>query len=244
MSPVRAGKGRHAACQAAGVLLLLVLAAGCTAPHASPQDTPPPLLTPDATPARTSAPAAVPSPSAVPVTTAATLLPQTTAAGAAGAITANLPYGVTLSYPKDWVPEETGVTVTRDYGREVLNIANIYSPEIPPWRRMAGQNPDPSDRTIMTIDVDDSGETELEDYLNRATVALQDAYGSIDITRHNLQLSISGFRAYRMDFDAKDLRGTYIFTRAGGKVYIFSFSNPTPSSAEIEEMIRSITISP
>ena len=226
-------------CQAAGVLLLcFILAAGCTAPRASPQDTPPPLLTQQTETGQT------PAVTAAAVTTAATPPPQTNPAAAAGAVTATLAYGVTLSYPRNWMLEETGVAVARDYGREVLNTGNLYSPEIPPWRRMAGQNPDPSDRTILTIDVDDSGETELEDYLNTATVALQHEYGSIEITRHNLQLSISGFRAYRMDFDAKDLRGTYLFTRAGGRMYIFSFSNPTPSSAEVEEMIRSITISP
>jgi hypothetical protein len=140
--------------------------------------------------------------------------------------------------------EETGVPVTRDFGREVVNVANVYSPEIPPWRRMAGQNPDPSDRTILTIDVDESGGTDLEGYLNKATLALQDEYGSIDITGHNLQLTISGYRAYRIDFDAKDLRETCLFTKAGGKMYIFSFSNPTPFSSEVEAMYKSLIISP
>ena len=178
------------------------------------------------------------------MTTATALLQQTAPADRADTVTTDLPYGITISCPRDWVLEETGVPVTRDYGRDVVSIANLYSPALPPWQRMAGQNPDPSDRTILTVDVDDAGETGLEDYFNRATVALQDEYGSIDITRHNLQLSISGYKAYRMDFDAKDLRGTYIFTKAGGRVYIFSFSNPTPYSSEVEAMYKSIVISP
>lgn len=243
--PAMASKKKHMTSQAAGALLLVfVLVAGCIASHSSPPDTPQPLQTPDTPPAITSAPAAIPVTSAAPVTTATALLPQTAPARAADTITENLPYGITLSHPPDWVLEETGVPVTRDYGREVISIANLFSPEIPPWRRMAGNNPDPSDHTILTVDVDENGGTDLEGYFNRATVALQRGYGSIDITRHNFQLSIAGSRAYRLDFDAKDLRGTYIFTRAGGRVYIFSFSNPTPFSSEIEEMVRSIALAP
>jgi hypothetical protein len=235
----------HGVYQLAGVLLLsFVLLSGCISMQPAPRDTPPPLLAPDTAQAGTSVPAGTPATTAAPVTTATALLQQTAPADRTDTVTTDLPYGITISCPRDWVLEETGVPVTRDYGRDVVSIANLYSPALPPWRRMAGQNPDPSDRTILTVDVDDAGETGLEDYFNRVTVALQDEYGSIDITRHNLQLSISGYKAYRMDFDAKDLRGTYIFTKAGGRVYIFSFTNPTPYSSEVEAMYKSIVISP
>ena len=56
-------------------------------------------------------------------------------------------------------------------------------------------------------------------------------------------LKISGYKAYKMDFDAKDLRGKYLFTNVDGTVYIFAFSNPSPYSSEVEAMYRSIVIS-
>ena len=140
--------------------------------------------------------------------------------------------------------EETGVTVTRDYGRDVVNIANFYSPVIPPGRDTAGPNPDRSRNTILTIDIDKAGVTDFERYFNLVSLALQDEYGSIDITKHNLQLRISGYKSYQMDFDTATLRGTYIFTKVGGTVYIFAFSNPTPYSSEVEAMYRSVIISP
>jgi len=231
-------KRKHGVYQVAVVLLLsFVLLSGCISSQSAPRDTPSPLLTPGPDQARTSVPTGTPA-------TTATALPQTAPADRTDTITANLPYGITISYPQDWVLEETGVPVSRDYRRDVVSIANLYSPAIPPWRRMAGPNPDPSDHTILTVDVDEAGVTDLEGYFNKVTVALQDEYGSIDITRHNLQLSISGYKSYRMDFDAKDLRGSYIFTKAGGRVYIFSFSNPTPYSSEVEAMYKSIVISP
>ena len=109
---------------------------------------------------------------------------------------------------------------------------------------MAGLNPDTSDNTILTIDIDNSGVTDFDGYFNHATLALQNEYGKIDITKHNLQLKISGYKSYQMDFDAQGLRGTYIFTKAGGMVYIFSFSNPTPYSSEVVAIYRSIIIHP
>lgn len=244
-------KRKHVVYQAAVVLLVsAVLAAGCISVQFNPRD----ILGQKGTPVSTQVPAIVttgvpattmiPVTTAAPVTTATALPPRTSPATPAETITAHLPYGLTISYPQGWILEETGVAVTRDYGREVFSIANLYSPEIPAWRRMTGPNPDPSDRTILTIDVDDAGVTDFDDYFNKVTVALQDEYGSVDITRHDFSLSISGYKAYRMDFDAKDLRATYIFTKAGGNVYIFSFSNPSPYSSEVEAIYKSIIISP
>jgi hypothetical protein len=220
------------------LLLSAVLVSGCISPQSTPQETPLPPVTTDPVPVRTI------GTTATPVTTETLLLQQTTAANRTETITTHLPYGITISYPQDWMLEETGVSVTRDYGRDVINVANLYSPAIPPGRKMGVLNPDRSDNTILTIDVDESGATDFESYFNHATVALQDEYGKIDITRHNLQLRISGYKAYRMDFDAPDLRGTYLFTQADGTVYIFAFSNPTPYSSEVETIYRSIIISP
>jgi hypothetical protein len=220
------------------LLLSAVLLSGCISSQSTYQDKPLPLVTPDPTQVRTIVT------TATPITTETPLLQQTTAANRTETITTDLLYGITISYPQDWILEETGVNVTRDYGRDVINVANLYSPAIPSGRKMAGLNPDTSDNTVLTVDVDEAGATDFEGYFNHVTVALQDEYGKIDITRHNLQLKISGYKAYQMDFDAKDLRGTYIFTKVDGTVYIFAFSNPTPYSSEVEAIYRSIIISP
>lgn len=220
------------------LLLSVVILSGCISSQPAHQEKSLPLVTTDPDQVRTIVT------TVTPITTKTPTLQQTTAANQTDTITLNLPYGITISYPQDWILEETGVNVTRDYGRDVINVANLYSQAIPPGRKMAGLNPDTSDNTVLTVDVDTAGVTDFEGYFNHVTVALQDEYGKIEITRHNVQLKISGYKAYQMDFDAKDLRGTYIFTNVGGTVYIFAFSNPSPYSSEVEAMYRSIIISP
>ena len=220
------------------LVLSAVLLSGCSSLQFTPQDKPLLRETPYPIPVQTIVT------TALPITTATPLLQQTTAATRTGIITENLPYGITISCPSDWMMEETGVTVTRDYGRDVVNIANFYSPVILPGRDTAGPNPDRSRNTILTVDIDEAGVTDFESYFNRVVLALQDEYGSIDITRHNSQLRIYGYKSYQMDFDTATLRGTYIFTKVGGTIYIFAFSNPTPYSSEVEGIYKSIIISP
>jgi hypothetical protein len=220
------------------LLLAAVLLSGCISLQSTPQDKPLPPLIPDPARDRTIETTAIPAATATP-------LPQQTdtTASPADILTTNLPYGITISYPRDWIMEETGVNVTRDYGRDVINIANFYSPAITPQRRdVAG--PDKSRNTILTVDIDEAGVADFERYFNLVPFALRKEYGSIDITRHNLQLKISGYKSYQMDFDTDTLRGKYIFTNVHGTIYIFAFSNPTPYSSEVEAMYRSVIISP
>lgn len=232
-------KRKDIVCPGTVVLLLsAIIVAGCSSSPSAPPGTPFPLVTSDPDPVRTITTAALP------VTTAPPLQHQTTAAPPAAIITTSLPYGITISRPHDWMMEETGVVVTRDYGREVLNIANFFSPAIRPGRDMPGPNPDRSRNTILTIDADNAGETDLESYYNHAVLALQDEYGSIDITGHNAQIRISGYRSYQLDFDTDTIRGKYLFTKVGGTMYIFGFTNPSPYSSEVEAMYRSIIITP
>ena len=220
------------------LLVAAVLLSGCISSQSTPMDKPLPPLLPDPARDQTIETTAIPAPTA-------TLLPRQTepSASPAAILTTDLPYGITISYPRDWIMEETGVNVTRDYGRDVINIANFYSPAITPQRRdLAG--PDTSRNTILTIDIDQADVTDFERYFNLVPFALRKEYGSIDITRHDLQLKISGYKSYQMDFDTDTLRGTYIFTKVGGTMYIFAFSNPTPYSSEVEAMYRSVIISP
>jgi hypothetical protein len=43
-------------------------------------------------------------------------------------------------------------------------------------------------------------------------------------------------------FDTDKMRGTYIFTNVDGMIYIFAFKNPSPYSAEVRDMYKSISI--
>jgi hypothetical protein len=47
-----------------------------------------------------------------------------------------------------------------------------------------------------------------------------------------------------MDFDTTNLRGSYIFTNVDGTIYIFAFRNPSPYSAEVQDMYMSVRIVP
>ncbi len=139
----------------------------------------------------------------------------------------------------------------RDYGRVTTNIANFFSPDISRERTLpVYQNLDTSKYTTLSIDVDPNPVTDFENYFNQATLALQNTYGRIVITKHNYQLKISptdsfeGYRSYQMDFDTDKMRATYIFTNVDGTVYIFAFKNPSPYSAEVMDMYKSISIVP
>jgi len=165
--------------------------------------------------------------------------------------TAGLDYGVTISYPAGWRREETESMVVRDYGRDVMTIATIYSPEITSDRvNAAGSNPDKQKYTTLTIDVDPERSPDFEQYFNLATLAVQRRYEDVTITKRDVVLKISvtdtfpGYKSYELDFDAKDMRGKYIFTNADGTIYIFAYRNPSPYSKEVEDIYKSIMISP
>jgi len=169
-----------------------------------------------------------------------------------GMTTAHLDYGVTISYPVDWKKEDRDVMVMRDYGRSVINIANLYSPNIYSDRiNAAGSNPDKQKYTSLTIDVDPVATSDFEQYFNLATLAVGNQYEDLEITKRNVVLRISitdtfpaGYKSYELDFDTGDMRGKYIFTNVDGTIYIFAFRNPSPYSKEIEDIYKSIIISP
>ncbi len=169
--------------------------------------------------------------------------------GKGATTTTTLSHGITITCPSDWEKEIVSETSPRDYGRVTTNIANFYSPDITSDRAYLAQpNVDVSSYTTLSIDVDPGPVTDFEQYFNLVTIALQKYYGHIDITKHNYQLKISpadnfeGYRSYQMDFDTKDMRGSYIFTNVDGTIYIFAFRNPSPYSAEIQDIYKSIKI--
>lgn len=221
-----------------GLVLVLVLAcAGLSAGCASPQKKVPeqPLLT--VTPEIT----AYQDPARQPAFGSQT-----------GMTTADLAHGITISYPVDWRKEETDVKILRDYGRNVINIANFYSPDIRSDRAFAAApNPDKSKNTILSIDVDPAPVADFERYFNLATLAVQNRYQSVEITKRNVVLRLSitntfsaGYKTYELDFDTPDRRGRYLFANVDGTIYIFAFRNPSPYSKEIEDIYKSIVIEP
>lgn len=159
-------------------------------------------------------------------------------------LTANLPYGVAITYPQNWERKDVGTSEVRDYGRNTVNIANFFSPDALPG--------DSESYTTLGIDIDQSPDvTDLEQYFNLATVGLGKYYGpSFEITKHSYQLKISGYKSYELDWQTKDEKGLYIFTEAKGDVYIFAFKSknkPVASgaySAEIEQMYKSVGLNP
>jgi hypothetical protein len=186
----------------------------------------------------------VPAPSpASPVTVPVSSAPVGTGTTKPITLTATLPYGVTISYPQDWERNDVGTADVRDYGRTTVNIANFFSPAAIPK--------DPESYTTLGIDIDQSVDTDLEQYFNLATLALGKYYGSpFDITKHSYQLKISGYKSYELDWQTRSTRGIYIFTEAKGDIYIFSFKsqNTPPASGafsdEIVEMYKSVTLNP
>ena len=235
--------------RAAGYILLLLagilLCAGCTTITPPVNSTP---VTPAVSPAALATTATSPAPAAA--ATTLPVIPVPTGTSSAWA-TANLSHGVTIHYPADWQFEELSQSGFRDYGVTTLNIGNFFSPNLTAERMATdGPNPDRSDYSSLSIDVDEGPVSDFEQYFNRATLAIQAHYTGLTITSSNSQLKIpklnssAVYKAYQINFDTETIRGSYIFANVGDKVYIFAFSNPSPYSEEVRDMVRSIRIDP
>ncbi|MHB8165134.1 MAG: hypothetical protein ACYDDV_12495 [Methanoregula sp.] len=235
------------------IVVLLVITcgfSGCTSSAPSVQSTPTPTVVKDISVVPTSLPSQPGvSPSITPTQQDSKIryVDRNDEGTVVPPVAASLSNGVTVTYPSDWekvIPEMT--LSKRDYGRETYNIANFYSPDILVLSKRWNQsqpNVDKSKYTVMSIDVDPVEVTDYERYFNLATVDLQKYYGSIDITKHDFNQKISGYKAYRLDFDtATAMRGSYIFTNVDGTMYIFVFKNPSLYSAEIDDLLDTIKI--
>lgn len=201
----------------------------------------------------TTSPSLRSAPVTTPVATPTAQIPTATGTAVPGTYLtiANLSDGVAVTYAADWEMQGATGTGLRDYGRTTRNIANLYSPAITPDEaRSAEPNPDESRYTVLSIDVEPEPVTNFEGYFHNASLALDGKYLKYKITKHNYQLQMSvtddfsGYPAYQLNFDGTGVRGSYIFTNAGGKVYIFAFRNPSPHSVEVAGIIHSIRISP
>jgi len=157
------------------------------------------------------------------------------------AITAVLPHGVTISYPYDWTRQDVLTGGVRDYGQNTMNIANFYSPnEIPG---------DASSYNSLSIDLDQNVQEDFDSYFNQATLAVGKTYGT-QMEAHSYALKIGEYNSYELDFQTKDVKGSYIFTYTGGAVYIFAFKGPIDKIAvsaldgDKVAMYRSIQLNP
>jgi len=156
-------------------------------------------------------------------------------------ISASLPYGVTISYPKDWERQDVLTSGVRDYGLNTINIANFYSPnEIPG---------DTSSYNSLSIDLDQNVKEDFDQYFNHATLAIGKTYGT-QMEAHAYLIKIAGYDSYELDFNTVDVKGTYIFTKTDGGIYIFAFKGPTKPIAvsalagEIVDIYKSIQLNP
>jgi hypothetical protein len=154
-------------------------------------------------------------------------------------ITASLPYGVTISYPNDWERQDVLTSAVRDYGQNTVNIANFYSPNEIPGDKLSYNS--------LSIDVDQNVQSDFDQYFNQATLAIGKTYDP-QMQAHSYSLKIAGYDSYELDFQTKDVKGTYLFTKADGSIYIFAFKGPTKPIAvsaldgEIIEIYKSIQL--
>ncbi|MGA2162474.1 MAG: hypothetical protein ABSG28_09835 [Methanoregula sp.] len=151
----------------------------------------------------------------------------------------NNPYGISLSYPSEWSYNEPGTWGVRDYGRNTLNIVNFYAPG--------------TSNYTLSIDTDPGYSGNLEDYFNKAVVALQNTYTqenlAWDETGASYQMQISGNKAYRIDYVLEKYgyskpiaTGVQFYTIVNGNVYIFTYVGV--SNDESLAMVKSITLNP
>jgi hypothetical protein len=152
-----------------------------------------------------------------------------------------LPHGVTIAIPNDWVKQSTLATGVRDYGRDTTNVATFTSPS-----EIAG---DSSSSNSLTIDMEKNVQSDFDTYFNQATIALGKTYGT-QMESHSVTLKLGGYDAYELDFQTKDVKGSYYFVNTKGSIYIFAFIGPMKPIAvralqgEIEDMTKSIQIQP
>jgi hypothetical protein len=175
--------------------------------------------------------------------TAATIMATATSVATT---VAHLSHGVTLSYPSVWEIQELSETEPRDYGRNTTNIANFFSPDTPGLTMAT--NPDGHPYTTVSIDVDPNPVSDNDRYFNLATAALENKYGSIEITHHmqtgsfNRIEECSGCKDYNLEFKTKTVERWYHFSSVDGRFYIITINNPSLNNDEVYNMLKSTKI--
>ena len=151
----------------------------------------------------------------------------------------NSQYGITLSYPSTWKLAENSQLSRKDYGRQTLTLTTIQSPE--------------NDPAILSIDIDPDTATDLENYFNRAVLALQVSHPhGWESTKHNAQLKVSDNFAYRIDYTitpentVRNDYGIEVFTIVRGSPYIITFKGSEAAYknhlGDFEDILKSIRL--
>ncbi len=145
-------------------------------------------------------------------------------------------YRFSMQYPSGWVVQETdpaSCLAVRDYGKKTCAVVTFYSPK-----------PDESGYSAVRVDVGAPFDGTLEEYFNQATVALEDLYHPLTLTRNNFQAHIANRPAYRLDYLKKndpDRAGTAAFAMTMDHIpYIIVADNGNLD----ETMLESFTILP
>lgn len=141
-------------------------------------------------------------------------LAATTAVPVSGA----LPFGVSLTVPAGWTRGDVMTSDNRDYGRRAVRIATFSSPVTIPGNAESVNT--------LDVDLDKSPGADFEAYFNDATLAVGKYYQT-QLDPHSIvksgTIQVSGYKAYQLDFQTGEVRGSYIFTATDRGMYIFSF---------------------
>lgn len=216
------------------LLIVCLFLGGCVSSSSPQTSATPSSSTPVSTPVETTAPVTI-------VTT-----PVAAATTPAWSTYTNSQYGITLSYPGTWEVQEPDTLAIRDYGRSTINIANFYSPGKDTY-------------AVFSVDIDPAASSDLEAYYNSAVLALQAYYPHWSMTKHNPQLKVSDYKAYRIDYKVEhedSIKYDYayqVYTIADKTPYIFTYQvqNIPPSDEtyneyldESQDMIKSVRFTP
>ena len=180
-----------------------------------------------------------------PAATANTPQPATAATpvpASPGTYSATLAHGVTLALPAGWTEEDLNAVSFKDYNRSTLTLARFTSPVTSPG--------DAASANVLTVDFDAAPGAGFEDYFNAATLAVEKQYDTAEAhgIAKSSTLTVAGTKAYELDFQTNEVKGSYIFVSTDKGMYVFAFkgeNKPVPVhtlEGEITDIVTSIRI--
>ena len=161
-----------------------------------------------------------------------------------GTYAVSLAHGVSLSIPAGWTEEDLNAASPKDYNRSTLTLARFTSPATSPG--------DAASANVLSVDFDAAPGAGFEDYFNQATLAVEKQYDTAEA--HGIvkssTLTVAGRKAYELDFQTNEIKGSYIFVSTDNGMYVFAFkgeNRPVPVhtlEGEITDIVRSVALQP